>query len=104
MPLVYSKRKGAISPPPGAVLVDRSTPYGNPFIVWKDREWVEYVTLYNKWIRKPEQQYLREKMKRNLKGKDLICWCCEEPKGCEDFPFICHGQVILQILGKLNHG
>jgi Domain of unknown function (DUF4326) len=97
MPLVYSKRKGAVPFPRNAVLVDRTTRWGNPFIVGRDGMRGECVRLYNEWIEAPGRATLRYEVKLLLKGKDLICWCCTNPKGPYDLPLICHGQILVRI-------
>lgn len=96
MPKVYNRRQTDI--PPGAVYVGRPTKWGNPFShlprtaakhVVKSR--AEAVRAYNKWIHQPEQSQLRADMRRELKGKDLICWCA---------PYACHADIILLLANK----
>lgn len=87
MPMVYNLRKQKILMPDDAVLVDRSTPYGNPF---RERVWgrAKCLELYREWIMLPEQAELRARMQRELCGKDLVCWCA---------PLPCHADIILKI-------
>lgn len=87
-PRVYSKRKGAQRPPAGAVLVDRTTPHGNQFVIGKDGTRGECVELHRDWIMDPEQATYRERVRRELRGKDLVCWCAPKP---------CHANVLLEI-------
>lgn len=88
MPLVYSKRGGAETPPNGAVYVGRPTRWGNPFKVGRDGARGVCVDLYRAWIMDPEQANLRVAARRDLAGKDLVCWCAPEA---------CHADVLLEI-------
>ena len=91
MPRVFSKRGPH---PPHAVLVDRSTPYGNPFKVGQDGSREDVIDKYEFWISQPEQVELRVMMARELRGKDLLCWCTypsQRPK------MKCHADIILKI-------
>ncbi len=94
MPTVYNKYK---KPPEGAVYIGRPTKWGNPFthLVGKSKaEFVvatreEAVTKFKEWfLSQPE---LVAAAKRELRGKDLICWCK---------PASCHGDVILEIANQ----
>lgn len=87
-PKVYSKRKGAVTPPFDAIYVGRPTIYGNPFVVGRDGTQEECAALYKEWIGHDDQKDLRLDIEHNLKGKDLVCWCA---------PRVCHADVILEI-------
>ena len=82
MPKVWNMKHDECPP---AVYVGRPTKYGNPFLVSKyGRE--EAIQLYIAWLAgKPE---LVEAAKRELRGKDLKCWCA---------PQACHADVLLEI-------
>ena len=76
--------------PPRAVYVGRPTKWGNPFRVGEpgedglpmDRS--EAVARYTRYLRSRPDLDPRE-----LRGKDLVCWCAlEEP---------CHADVLLQL-------
>jgi hypothetical protein len=69
-------------------LVDRTTPFGNPFVVGRHGTREEVIALYRAWVWKPEQQALRNLMREKLTGKDLICWCA---------PQACHAEIIAEI-------
>jgi len=86
MPKIYSKRSGRV--PGGAVLVDRSTDYGNPFEIGRDGTREQVCDKYDKWICEPEQRWLRLQMRLALRGKDLVCWC--EPDRC-------HARTVMKI-------
>ncbi len=89
--------------PPNTVCVDRSTRWGNPFIVGVDGTRAECVHLYRALAqgyvcisKGPDhvrrQQVARQAMKdarTTLRGKDLACFC---PIGQP-----CHANVLLEI-------
>jgi hypothetical protein len=78
MPRVYNKKKHH---PPSAVLIDRTTPYGNPYrasVYGKD----EAIRLF-------EERVLPALDVEPLRGKDLLCHC---------WPSRCHGTSILRKL------
>jgi hypothetical protein len=80
------KKRGSI--PQNAVYVGRPSPFGNPFIVGVDGEREECIALYYEWISRPEAATLRERMKRELAGKDLVCHCA---------PLPCHATIVMEI-------
>jgi hypothetical protein len=88
MPEVYSKRSGGRRPPRDAILVARPTIYGNPFAIGVHGDRDEVIEKYRDWIYSPAQAFLRAQIKRDLKGKDLICWCS---------PLPCHADILLEI-------
>ncbi|HMJ28587.1 MAG TPA: DUF4326 domain-containing protein [Xanthobacteraceae bacterium] len=100
-----SRRKGWRMPP-NTVKVDRSTKWGNPFIVGTDGTRARCVELFQLmlggWIclsRAPELPdaqiaYLKmaKRDRRHLKGKNLACWCpLDQP---------CHADVLLELANK----
>ena len=86
MPKVYSRRSRDI--PAGAVYVGRPTKWGNPFSIIPGRPRAMAISLFTEWVMKPEQEALREAAKRELRGKDLVCWCA---------PLDCHAWVWIKI-------
>lgn len=81
MPEVLNKRVHGV--PPGAVLVDRSTKWGNPFHIGRDGTRAEVIAKYRNHLK-------RSGLKRDLhelRGKDLVCWCA---------PLPCHADVLLE--------
>jgi ADP-ribosylglycohydrolase len=52
------------------------------------------VANYYIWIMKDEQEKLRKKIKKNLTGKKLACWCKDTHKN-DEIP--CHGDVLVYI-------
>ena len=88
MPRVYNKHhKDA---PADAVYVGRPSVWGNPFSITESQTRDEAVELYKRWIYAGDgrQDWLRTRIQRELKGKDLVCWC---------FPKRCHAEILLEI-------
>lgn len=89
---VWNKRQNNI--PEGAVYIGRPTKWGNPFthiasgtlakFVVKNRD--EAVDQYEQWLL--QQPELVAQAKKELVGKDLICWCS---------PQRCHGDVLIKV-------
>ena len=72
-------------------------PYGNPFDV-KTFGLGEALRRYDEWLFQPAQSALRAKMRAELRGKVLACWCA--PKGgiaAFSPDRICHAQTIAQV-------
>lgn len=72
--------------PPGAVWVDRRSPYGNPFRLGVDGDVAEVTMLYVNYLL--ANPLLIEDIKTTLRGKDLVCHCHPEP---------CHAALILKL-------
>jgi hypothetical protein len=95
MARVYNMRR----PHPGdAQLVDRTTPFGNPFKFLagpEDEDFKRAASLgtYRVWVMQPEQASLRQLMRECLKNQDLVCWCAPKP---------CHADIILAIANTDN--
>lgn len=84
MPMVYNKR---YKYPATAKRVDRSTPFGNPFVMGTHGTRDEVCDKFEQWVQKPEQAELRAKAKTELKGFDLVCWCA--PLRCHATTWLC---------------
>lgn len=87
MPKVYNKNHARI--PESAIYVGRPTVFGNPFshmdgttAQFKVRNREQAVASYEEWLL--VQPELVARVKRELRGHDLICWCA---------PLSCHGDV-----------
>lgn len=87
-PRVLNKRNLGRSLPPDSVYVGRPSAFGNPFVVDRDGTREECVALFAEWIMLPEQAPLRERVRSELAGKHLVCWCA---------PQACHADVLVQI-------
>jgi hypothetical protein len=84
MPKVLNKYKDGM--PTNAVYIGRPSKWGNPFEIGKDGTRNEVILLYQEWI--TAQPTKIAEAKRELAGKDLICFC--SPKSC-------HGDILLEI-------
>lgn len=95
MPEVYNKRHKNV--PADAVYVGRPSIFGNPFTHLPGKTMAkkkvataqEAVEAYREWIL--TQPTLLDLVKRDLKGKDLVCWCAPGP---------CHGYVLVEIANE----
>lgn len=102
------QRKKGWRLPAGAVKVDRSTTFGNPFVVgqpnqlgWGDVRDAEHaVWLYRAWLTTPQRSVLVEPDRHAetlerlhaLAGKDLACWCTAGAP--------CHADVLLDLANR----
>lgn len=71
---------------PGSAYVGRPTKYGNPFVLGKDGNRDQVIARFRAWLL--TQPALIEAAKRELRGKDLVCWCA---------PLACHADVLMEI-------
>ena len=81
---LYNKRDE--KPPRSAVLIDRDTKWGNPFPLKNEADRENCLIKYINWL--DLNPKLKEQMVRDLKDKDLVCWCA---------PLLCHGEIIMEI-------
>ena len=89
MPRVLNKRTHGI--PAGAVYVGRPTRWGNPFHMHSEVARNLVCDQYENWIMAPEQLSDRVAIRRELRGKDLVCWCA---------PKRCHADTLLRIANE----
>ena len=89
MPKIYNLHKKK-DIPFGAVRIDRQTKFGNPFPMLNDsdEERNRVCDEYETWVK--TRPRLIEDIKE-LKGKDLACWCV---------PKRCHGETIMRIANE----
>lgn len=73
------------------VMVDRSTPFGNPFEIGRDGDREAVIEKFRRWVMRKAQADLRERAKKELAGKDLVCWCA---------PLACHADTWLEIVNE----
>ena len=85
---------------PYDVYVGRPSVYGNPFshltgtlAQFKVSTREEAVAAFRRWIYNPENGELLQRVKTELKGKVLGCWC--KPQSC-------HGDVLAEIADEHN--
>lgn len=72
------------------VYIGRPSKWGNPFAIGKDGTRKEVVEKYEEWIR--TQPELMSSLKE-LDDKILGCWC---------YPKLCHGHILIKLLGEIN--
>lgn len=92
---IQRKRTRGFKAPEDAVYVGRPTKWGNPFFV-PDARSKNLPQLREEAVRKYEQA-LRENLldvtpddaRRELRGKDLMCWCPLDQA--------CHADVLLEV-------
>jgi hypothetical protein len=74
-----------------AVYIGRGSPWGNPFVVGKDGTREEVCGKYENMVM--NDPAMVEKIKAELKGKDLVCFCA---------PKQCHGDTLLRIANEVE--
>ena len=84
---VYNKRTHAA--PSGSVYIGRPGPYGNPFEIGRHGDRAEVIRKHEAWVR--SNPALMYRIKIELKGKNLVCWCA---------PLPCHGDTLLKIANE----
>jgi hypothetical protein len=74
-----------------SVYVGRPSKFGNPFEIGKDGNRKQVIAKFVGWLSKNPE--LIEQAKRELAGKNLICWCA---------PKECHADILLRIANAEN--
>ena len=87
-PRVWNKRDPNV--PAGAVYVGRPTKWGNPFKIDAEHPREQVIAQYRDWLGY-NALALQLAAKRELRGKDLVCWCA---------PLPCHADVLLEIANE----
>lgn len=83
--------------PKGAVIVDRTTNWGNPYEQrdYPDADNALLVSLFRDWLTSddPRAKRIMQRLQLGeLTGKDLVCWCAaNEP---------CHADVLLELANR----
>jgi hypothetical protein len=87
--------------PPNTTKVDRTTKWGNPFVIGLDGTREECIELYKRHVAGDEVTTRKDVLAARalvassaseLRGRDLACWCpMNEP---------CHGDVLLRIANR----
>jgi hypothetical protein len=71
----------------GAIDVTRKGPYGNPYKVGSPYSLEDALLNYEKDLILGKLSYTTSDLRRDLEGKDLICWCkVDQP---------CHGDILI---------
>lgn len=87
MPRVLNMRHLKGKPlPENAVYVGRPSVFGNPFVVGRDGTRERVIAAYRYHLK--TNASLTVQAIRELRGKDLVCWCAPEA---------CHADVLLDI-------
>lgn len=94
MPRVLNQSTATPEELKDAIYVGRPTKWGNPFKIgdsWgvvrkATRE--DVIRYYSVWLT-VEHPELAEAARRELRGKDLVCWCAPKP---------CHADILLAIV------
>lgn len=73
---------------PNDVYIGRPGKWGNPFVMKKEEDRQLVIDQFIAWLATGGAPYNLEDIKRELKGKRLLCWC--HPKAC-------HGDVLAQL-------
>lgn len=74
------------------VLIDRTTKWGNPFVIGRDGDRTEVIEKFDEWF--PQQPDLLNAL-RELEGKTIGCHC---------HPLPCHGDTLVRYFRKLVKG
>jgi len=83
-PRLLNKRRDG--QPYGSVYIGRPSRWGNPFVIGRDGDRQGVIDRYRQLL--CDQPALVEVAKRELRGKDLVCWCAPAP---------CHGDVLIEV-------
>lgn len=87
-PKLYNRLNGPAAPL-DAVYIGRPSKWGNPFVIGRDGDRATVIEKYRRWIVLQPKLYLAAK--RELAGRDLVCFCAPEA---------CHGDVLLEIANE----
>lgn len=83
-PRVLNKYKNKITQ--DAVYIGRPSKWGNPYPITPDEPRELVIAKFRKYL--DENPELKQAAKKQLRGKDLVCFCAPKP---------CHGDVLLEI-------
>ena len=89
MPKVYNKRNRLQVKPLDAVLVDRTTQWGNLFRIGRDGTRAEVIAKFEALLH--QSIYQNPDYLKPLRGKDLVCWCAPES---------CHADVLMRLANQ----
>ena len=84
MPKVLNRHRDAV--PQSAVYIGRGSKWGNPFKIGVHGTREEVIDKYVNYLH--DNMHLVEEAQKELRGKDLVCYCSPCP---------CHGDVLLRI-------
>lgn len=84
VPRVWNKRRK--DAPDDAVYVGRPTAFGNPFVLKSEADRATVLDQFRRYLER--NPALVERIRRELRGKHLVCWCAPKP---------CHADILLEI-------
>ncbi len=82
--IVHNKKEGY------DILIDRTSKWGNPFVIRRDGTRKQVIAKYGRWIL-TQPQLIADLSE--LKNKVLGCWC--HPKAC-------HGDILKELVETRN--
>ena len=82
-PRVLHKHHDTIGP--FDVYVGRPSKWGNPFEIGRNGSRAEVIEKFRAYL---ANSTLAAQAKRELRGRNLVCWCSPKP---------CHGDVLLEV-------
>ena len=85
--VVHCKRE------PYDVRITRPGPWGNPFVIGRDGTREEVIAKHRTWVE--ERPEFQARIRRELRGKVLACWCA---------PLPCHGDTLMEIANAVDEG
>lgn len=71
-------------------MIDRTTKWGNPFVIGRDGTRGDVISKYRAWILK-SPELLR--CLHEIRDKRIGCWCSPQP---------CHGDVLAELADGLD--
>lgn len=74
---------------PNVVYIGRPSRWGNPYVIGEHGTRDEVIEKFREYLKRHPK--LVAEGKRELRGKDLACWCAPAP---------CHGDVWLSIVNE----
>ena len=86
MPKVLNRRQSN-----DGVYIGRPSEHGNPFVIGVDGNRIQVIEKHKDWV-ESNPEY-REKVRKELKGKNLVCFCA---------PLPCHGDILLRIANEVT--
>jgi hypothetical protein len=86
MPTIYNRNNDGV--PASAIYVGRGSPFGNPFTIVNGRR-DKAIMKFRDWLL--TQPELIQKVKQELRGKDLACYCA---------PSFCHAEILMDIANE----
>jgi|688.fasta_scaffold00571_65 hypothetical protein len=88
VPRLYNRLNGPVAPL-DTVYIGRPSKWANPYVIDKHGTREEVIERYRLYLVLNPELYVAAK--RELRGKDLVCFCAPEA---------CHGDVLLEIANE----